>query len=54
MQYVFVILGLLAGIHAFNYGRWLMRNNNRFGGYVVYVIVIMCVVMPIYHAINAK
>ncbi|MBP2654808.1 MAG: hypothetical protein H6Q73_2377 [Firmicutes bacterium] len=51
MLYIHVIIGILAAIHAFAYGRWLMNNNNRWGGSIVYLIVLCCLVLPIYRLV---
>lgn len=48
MGYTYIILGLLTAAHAFSYGRWLMKNGYRFGGYVVYLIVFLAAALPLY------
>ncbi|HWR05775.1 hypothetical protein [Sporomusa sp.] len=48
-----MILAVPAAVHAFMFGRWLMRNGNRTGGFVVYLIAAACIALPIYRYMSA-
>ena len=43
-----------AAAHAFMFGRWLMKNGNRAGAFVAYVIAAACVALPIYRYVTAS
>lgn len=53
MNYVYLVIAILAGIHAFSYGCWLVKNGNKFGGFAVFVIVMTCMALPVYRLMTA-
>ncbi len=54
MNYAYLIIGILAAVHAFSYGYWLMKNSNFFGGLVVFVIVMASLALPVYRLMTAR
>lgn len=49
-----VIVSIPAAAHAYMYGRWLMKNGNRSGGFVVYLIAATSVALPVYQYMSAR
>jgi len=54
MLYIHLIISTLAAIHAFAYGRWLMNNGNRWGGGIIYIIVLVCIALPVYRLMTSS
>ncbi|AIF50043.1 hypothetical protein [Pelosinus sp. UFO1] len=52
MDYVFLLLALLAGIHGISFCLWLKKNGNGFGAFGVFVLVFFNIALPIYHMIS--
>ncbi len=48
-----IVVAVPAAVHAFMFGRWLMRNGNRSGGLVIYLIAAMSLVLPIYRYVSS-
>lgn len=53
MDILLAVAAMLAAIHGFLYGKWLMKQNVRDGAFFVYLLVALCVVLPIYKILNA-
>jgi len=53
MKYFYIIAAILAAAHAFTFGRWLIKNGNKPGAFFVYVVVVTCLVLPLFQIITA-
>jgi hypothetical protein len=53
MIILFIIISVGAAVHAFMYGRWLIKNGNKAGAFAVYLIAATCVALPVYRYITA-
>lgn len=53
MNYVYLTLSLLAALHAYLFGRWLIRNGNSLGGVTVFLLSALCISLPVYRIISA-
>ena len=52
MDYVFLLLALLASVHGCSFCLWLKKNGNRLGAFGVFVIIFLNIVLPIYRMIK--
>ncbi|GMA99105.1 hypothetical protein [Pelosinus sp. IPA-1] len=52
MEYVFLLLALLAGVHGISFCLWLKKNGNRLGAFGVIVLALLNIVLPIYNIIR--
>lgn len=43
-----ILLSIPAAARAYMFGRWLKTQGNRTGGNAVYLIAVICVVLPVY------
>lgn len=53
MDYMYLIVAILAGVHAYTYGRWLKGQGNKLGAFAVYLLTAATVALPIYRLITA-
>ncbi|WP_371377964.1 hypothetical protein [Sporomusa aerivorans] len=54
MLYFFILLAILAAIHASCFGVWLFKNGNKPGAAFVFAFSLLCVVLPFYRLLTAK
>lgn len=48
-----ILVSVLAAAHAYTFGRWLIENGNRTGGFVVHAIAAVCAALPVYRYLSA-
>jgi len=48
MQYVWLVIVLLAAFHAYTYARWLKQQGNRIGMIGVYILILIGLALPGY------
>ncbi|MDD4599551.1 hypothetical protein SDC9_04068 [bioreactor metagenome] len=48
MQYLSILIAILAAVHAYSFAQWLKDNDNKVGAYGVYVMIILGLALPIY------
>jgi len=53
VNYLFVIVATLAGIHAYTFARWLWQEGNTLGAVGVYILIAISLALPIYQIITA-
>lgn len=47
MKILIFILCLLSALYAIPYGTWEWQNNNKLGGFVVYIFSAICIIASI-------
>ncbi len=52
MNYVLLLIVLLAAIHSFTFGRWLHQNGQPLGATTVFLLIAVSLVLPIYRIIT--
>ena len=53
MNYAYLFAAILAGVHAYTYGRWLKREGNKLGAFAVFLLTAAAVALPMYRIITA-
>lgn len=53
MNYFFLIVAVLAGIHGYTFTRWLWQEGNTSGAIGVSILIAVSLALPIYRIINA-
>ncbi|MCX7781653.1 MAG: hypothetical protein N2491_12235 [Negativicutes bacterium] len=49
-----IIVSAAAAAHAFMFARWLIKNGNKPGALVTYLIAAACIALPVYRYIKAQ
>lgn len=52
-EYIFFFIAIFAGLHALTFARWLRLGGNKAGALGVWVIIAVCVTLPLYRLLNA-
>ena len=47
MRYLLAFAAIIAAIHGYQYGRWLMKNESREGAIIVYLLVLLSIIFPL-------
>lgn len=53
MKYMYIVAAVLAGAHAYMFGRWLKKNSNKVGAWVAYLLAVSCVAISVYRIVAA-
>ncbi|MGI6092829.1 MAG: hypothetical protein GX348_01540 [Veillonellaceae bacterium] len=51
MDYISLLIAVLAAIHAYTYAKWLKENENKAGAYGVYVLILTGLTLPVYRIV---
>lgn len=53
MESILLVAIALIGIHAYTFARWLRKEGNTRGAIGIYVLMAVCLALPIYRIIRA-
>ena len=54
MVYLFLLLAVLAAVHAACFGRWLLKNGNKPGSLIVFSFSFLCLALAAFRLVTAK
>lgn len=52
MDYMFLAAAILAGFHGYTFSKWLWKNDNMTGAVGVFLLIFMCIGVPIFRIMN--
>lgn len=54
MKYLYLVAAVLAAAHAYTFARWLLKNGNRAGGYMAFLVAAGCIAVSVYRHFMTK
>jgi uncharacterized membrane protein YjdF len=48
MEYIFLLAAVAAGLHAYSFARWLLRDKNKSGAILVLFLIMLSLGVPVY------
>ncbi len=52
MNYLVVVVALVAGFHAYTYAKWLKENGNKTGAAGVIMLILLSLALPVFRLIQ--
>jgi uncharacterized membrane protein YraQ (UPF0718 family) len=52
MEYMFLAAAILSGFHGYTFSQWLWKNENTLGAIGVFLMIIICIALPIWRIMN--
>ncbi len=52
MDYLFLAVAILSGFHGYTFSQWLWKNENISGAVGVFLLIIICIALPIFRIMN--
>lgn len=51
---LFIVAGIVSGIHVYTYGSWLKQQGNISGSILAYVLAAMAAILPAVHFVKSR
>lgn len=52
MNYIFLVVAVLAGIYAYTFARWLRQKGNTLGAVGVCLLIAISLALPVYRMMS--